>query len=381
MAPLKIGVIGSGARISNVIGHVLEGTGEQAVVHSICDPDQRSIDRARERFGEHVVVKDNYQDLVQDPEIDWVFIGSWNCFHKEQAVAAFEAGKHVFCEKPLGTSLEDCIAMKTAYEKSGCKFVIGFTLRYSPFYRKIKELVDGGEIGDIISMEFNETLDFNHGGYIHGDWRRKTEYAGTHLLEKCCHDIDLVNWIVNSKASKVASFGGTDFFTPENAGEIERVGKNEDGKDAFRTWPGLVSENPFTSDKDIVDNQVAIVEFENKVRATFHTNACAAITERRMYILGKHGTIRADVLTGDIELRKVGFGTEVEKIDAGVKGLHGGGDSVLGQEVADCMLKDQPPASTLHDGLISAITAFGIDDAMDQGQVVDMSGYWSKAGV
>jgi len=55
-------------------------------------------------------------------------------------------------------------------------------------------------IGDVVSMEFNETLNFNHGGYIMGDWRRKTDLSGGHLLEKCSHDYDLVNWILNSKA-------------------------------------------------------------------------------------------------------------------------------------------------------------------------------------
>ena len=65
----------------------------------------------------------------------------------------------------------------------------------------------------MISMEFNETLGFNHGGFIMGDWRRLTENSGTHLLEKCCHDIDLVNWMLESIPVKVASFGGVNFFT------------------------------------------------------------------------------------------------------------------------------------------------------------------------
>jgi len=87
---------------------------------------------------------------------------------------------------------------------TGRLFNIGLTLRYSPHYRKIKQLLESGAVGDIISMEFNETLDFNHGGYIMGNWRRLREYAGTHLLEKCCHDIDLVNWMVGSRARHVS---------------------------------------------------------------------------------------------------------------------------------------------------------------------------------
>jgi len=105
----------------------------------------------------------------------------------------------------LATTVEDCVAMRDAWKASGKQFIIGFTLRFSPHYRKIKELLDEGIVGDIISMEFNETLDFNHGAWIHDDWRSETKYAGTHLLEKCSHDVDLVNWMIDSRASRVAA--------------------------------------------------------------------------------------------------------------------------------------------------------------------------------
>ena len=108
----------------------------------------------------------------------------------------------MFCQKPLATTLADCLAMREAWQASGRMFIIGFSLRYAPHYRKIKELLDQGAVGRIVSMEFNETLDFNHGGYIMGDWRRLQRYSGTHLLEKCCHDIDLVNWIMGSLAAR-----------------------------------------------------------------------------------------------------------------------------------------------------------------------------------
>ena len=97
--------------------------------------------------------------------------------------------------------------MREAWQQSGKQFVIGSNLRYSPHYRKVKSILDSGAIGDIISMEFNETLEFNHGGFISGDWRRFRSDAGTHLLEKACHDVDLANWVVGSRASRVFSFG------------------------------------------------------------------------------------------------------------------------------------------------------------------------------
>ncbi|RLD10212.1 MAG: gfo/Idh/MocA family oxidoreductase, partial [Chlamydiae bacterium] len=321
---------------------------------------------------------DSYQKLVADPEIDWVMIASWNCYHKEQTVAAFEAGKNVFCQKPLATNIDDCKAMYDAWKKSGKMFNIGFTLRYSPHYRKIKELLNEGVVGKIISMEFNETLDFNHGGYIHGDWRRLRKYAGTHLLEKCCHDIDLVNWMVKSRAKRVASFGGTDFFIPENEKHVERIGQNKNGVKAYITWGGLVAKNPFTSDKDIVDNQVAIIEYKNNIRATFHTNCNAGIPERRMYILGTEGAIRADVLTGKIETKKIGFDTQIEDVSSGSSGGHGGGDKILVAELAESMLTGKIPAVSLKEGLEASITSFAIDYALDTGKVVDVEPYWKR---
>jgi predicted dehydrogenase len=347
-------------------------------VTAVHDPDPRSVENAKSEFGTNLKVCPDYHELVNLPGLQWVMIASWNCFHAEQVVASFQAGKHVFCQKPLALSVEECMTMMRAWKQSGRMFNIGYTLRYSPHYRKIKELVAEGRIGQVISMEFNETLDFNHGGYIMGDWRRKRENAGTHLLEKCSHDIDLASWIVGSRAGRVASFGGLDFFLPRNRERIHEVPARTDGKKAYCVWDGLIALDPFTSDKDIVDNQVAILEYENGARATFHTNCNAAFPERRMYILGTLGAIRADVLNGTIQTRRIGFDTQIENVSTEGKGGHGGGDEVLAAELAESMLHLKPPSVGLIEGLESAVTCFAIDEAMDTGKVVDLQPYWKN---
>jgi predicted dehydrogenase len=374
MKSIGIGVIGCGVMGRLVVRELLKQS-KKLEIKGLFDPDKRSIQAALDEFNPHAKVYKDYHSLVKSQDIDWVMIASWNCSHREQVIAAFQAGKNIFCQKPLATNVNDCLAMCRAWKKSGKMFNIGFTLRYSPHYRKIKELLDEGLVGEIISMEFNETLDFNHGGYIMGDWRRLTKYAGTHLLEKCSHDIDIANWMVDSDASRVASFGGLDFFNPKNKKQIKRLGKNSEGKDAYRTWGGMINLNPFTSKKDIIDNQVAIIEYANGARATFHTNCNAAIPERRVYILGTEGAIRADVIAGTIETKRIGFDTKIEKVNACVSGGHGGGDQVLGKELAESMLKGAKPATGLMDGLKSAITCFAIDKAMETGRVVSMAPY------
>ncbi len=377
MDTINIGVIGCGAMGLGIVRRLL-ACDNRLRVTALYDPDTRSVEAANAELGTALTVCSDYREIVNMSEVQWVMIASWNCHHADQVVAAFEAGKHVFCQKPLALSVEECRAMRRAWERSSKMFNIGFTLRYSPHYRKIKQLVAEGKIGQIISMEFNETLDFNHGGYIMGDWRRLRKNAGTHLLEKCCHDIDLVNWFVSARAKRVASFGGLDFFLPHNAQRVNEITPRSDGKKAYCTWGGLIALDPFTSDKDIIDNQVAIIEYENGVRATFHTNCNAAIPERRMYLVGTEGAIRADVLSGTIHMKTIGFDTQIEDMSTGAKSAHGGGDAVLAAELAESMLHQRTPSVGLMEGLESAVTCFAIDEAMDTGTVVNVHQYWDK---
>jgi predicted dehydrogenase len=374
-----IGIIGCGERILNVAKELFAQSEELKLV-AIYDPSEEAVQQGRAALGSEAKAYADYHGVVNDPKVDWVIIGSWNCFHAEQSIAALQAGKNVFCEKPLATTLEDCLAIREAVNKSGKQFAIGFTLRYSPHCRKLKEIIDAGTIGKIISMEFNEMLPFNHGGYIHQNWRRKTQWAGTHLLEKCCHDLDLVNWYLDSLVSRVASFGGVNFFIPENEYHIKRIGPGENGKEAFMGFP-TADRSPFTTDKDIVDNQVVIMEFANGVRATFHTNCLAAIWERRMYILGTEGTIRADIYSSKIEVERIGWDPVRMVYDTAQGGGHGGSDPVLVRELAQFMLKGIEPKAGIEDGLKSAITAFGIDKANNEGRVVDMQSFWDRAGI
>ncbi len=144
----------------------------------------------------------------------------------------------------------------------------------------------------------------NHGGHIAKDgWRRFEKYSGGHILEKCCHDIDIVHWFVGSLPVNVASFGGLNFYVPENKNLPDKY-PEENGKKLWSNWPAITanSKNPFVTEKDIVDNQVSILEFKNGVRATFHTNTNAAKPERRFYIIGALGTITADLYHNFIKI-------------------------------------------------------------------------------
>ncbi|TFH15556.1 MAG: hypothetical protein E4H02_07630 [Lentisphaerales bacterium] len=101
-----------------MIKHLL-AVNEQLEVRGLCDPDKAAIERISAAIGSKPTVYDGHEALVAAPDIDWVMIATWNCLHKEQTVSAFDADKHVFCQKPMATSLDDCLAMVKAWKKSG----------------------------------------------------------------------------------------------------------------------------------------------------------------------------------------------------------------------------------------------------------------------
>jgi predicted dehydrogenase len=377
---VSLGLIGTGGRLRHVVKNLCAAD-HRIKVAAFYDPDPVSIEAMKKEFGTTPVVCQSVEELVALDSIGWVFIGSPNYRHSEQAVAALRAGKDVFCEKPLATSLEDCIAIRDAADKSGRVFALGLVLRYAEIYQNVHKLLDSGAIGELISFEFNETLGFNHGGYIFGNWRRQMKLAGSHLLEKCCHDIDLANWMSGSLPVRVASFGGRNFFISKNEHHMARLGADGKGNAAYCGWPDPHRVNPFSQGADIVDNQVVILEYANGVHATFHTNCNTAIPERRFYLCGSEGTIRANAIEGLIEWKRIGHETKIERLKLKDEGGHAGGDEHMAAGLAQTLRNGAKPLAGVAEGLRSCVAAFGVDQALAQGRVIDLIPVWRELGI
>ena len=372
---IGVAVVGTGNRGRGVVGRLLKDSNHNVRVAAVYDPDAAEMDFACEKWNEPDALRcKSSQEAVSAPGVDWVMVFSPNAFHKQHILEGFAAGKNVFSEKPLATSIEDCKAIYDAWKTSGRVFATGFVLRYANIYRKAKELLDSGRFGRILTIEANEHIRPGHGGYIMCNWRRLSSISGPHILEKCCHDLDLINWFCQSLPSRVFSFGGREFFKPEN-----RCLEEKYGKELFHVWRDPHrTETPFSDDTDLMDNQVSVAEYRNRIRVSFTSTMSNAIPERRMCFHCSEGTLDLDLYKMQIRFKNIG--------DEGFSWMnfegdgHGGGDSFIMKELYDTMTNGTPPKCSGNEGLESAVFALAIDQAARTGQVVDLEPVWKSLG-
>ena len=146
MKKINYAIIGCGQRINSLIDQFKDKDDVQLI--GGWDPSTANVQKLLDQRnnGEGKIYA-SYEELVNDPNIDWVLIGSPNVFHKDHIQAAFENGKHVFSEKPLATSIEDCIKINESHKRCNKLFATGFTLRYASIYRKTKEILSSSLSG------------------------------------------------------------------------------------------------------------------------------------------------------------------------------------------------------------------------------------------
>jgi predicted dehydrogenase len=368
---MKIGVIGCGERIKKIL-KILVKEMPEVKIKSIFDVSEKQINEFRKDFGKGIKAEKKYEKITKDKEIEWIFVGSPNYAHKDQIISGLKNKKNIFSEKPLAINFEEIKEIKEEFKKNGKRFLVSYPLRYSPHYKKVREILESGKIGKIISFEFNETLTFNHGSFIMSDWRRLEKFSGGHLLEKCCHDFDVANLLIKSLPSRVASFGGLNLFKEENKELIKHI--KIDWEEFGRKYP----KNPFMSEKDVVDNQVIIFEYRNGVRATFHTNCAATMPERRIYICGTKGTLKTDVLKGFLQVRTIGSSETTMIIDDEFKGGHGAGDKFVVEELIKAMKNEDNFQNSLDEGIQSASVALGAEESRKKGIIFDFENIWKE---
>jgi len=371
---VQVAVLGCGSRSVGVVANLLKDSGHNVRIASVFDPDESEMERALGIWQSPEAHRcHSFLEAIMTGGVEWVMVFSPNAYHCEEIVAAFKAGKHVFGEKPLATSIEDCKTIYDAYMASGCLFATGFVLRYSELYRKAKEMLDSGKLGKLLCINANENIAPYHGGYIMRNWRRMTSEAGPHILEKCCHDLDLINWFCGSLPTKVAAFGGLDFFVPENEYLVEKYGQK-----CFDVWrdPHATNESAFTSDKDLMDTQVCIALYRNGIKVNFQATMSNALPERRMYFSCTEGNLILELYNSTLCYQFLGD-KEVHCFNYSADG-HGGGDDFIMKELYEVMDKGGIPKCSGDEALESAVFALALDEAMKKNTVVDLEETWKR---
>lgn len=183
-------------------------------------------DEKRRQFGERFGIpqerrfKDLWELLARPKLADALLICTSDKLHYEPAINAMEQGYHIMLEKPMSTTLSECVALEQAARGYGRMFILCFVLRYTEFFSTIRQVIDEGRIGrvnSIVHLENIPLVDQVH-AFTRGIFRNE-QVSCPIILAHCCHDLDLISWFAGAKCSKVASFGGLTHFNEENAPE------------------------------------------------------------------------------------------------------------------------------------------------------------------
>ncbi|MCL2426944.1 MAG: Gfo/Idh/MocA family oxidoreductase [Oscillospiraceae bacterium] len=358
---IKAILIGAGQRGNAYCDEVAEIEGAMQIV-GVAEPDDvRRTEFQKKHDLDDAVCLNTWQDVFKKEKwANVVIIATQDNMHYEPAMAAIEQGYDILLEKPIAPTARECMDIAKAAHEKGVKVVVCHVLRYSSMFKAIKDILDNGEIGDIITVVHNENVGNTHHAhsYVRGKWAKREESTPM-ILAKSCHDMDMIQWLVDKKCLRLSSFGSLSHFTKENCpdGAPPRCTDGCNIKDCpydarYLYYEGDLGwtrataaghSNPtddeiaealktgpygrcvYQCDNDVVDHQVVSMEFENGVTAIFSMSSFTPDISRSIKIMGTKGQLKAhqdneDIIISDFATRK----DRVVKIK--VTGGHGGGD-------------------------------------------------------
>jgi len=344
---------------------------------------------------------------------DAVIVAVQDHMHMEVVLAFAAQGYHILCEKPMATSLQDCIKMEEAVKKSGVIFGMGHVLRYSPYSQAITEVVRSGSLGELVNAVHVEPVGYYHfaHSYVRGNWRKESDSSFV-LMTKCCHDIDLLcHWLSPAAPSRISSFGSLQHFRrtakPAAAGNATRCLDCAMTKDCAYSakkiyldpvlhgdsgWPvstlidglpdienvtdalrnGPYGQCVYESPNDVCDHQVVNLEFSNGATASFTMVAYTSlICERQTRLHFTHGELVGDMSTFTVTDFQTGRSTvHHPKLEGGG---HGGGDLGLIKTFVEAVRtgRQELLGTDISEVLKSHLTVFAAEHSRREGAVVD----------
>ena len=346
---INIGLLGAGwfgreAHIKNLLRL------PDANVIAVSSRSAESRAAATDLVGEQLQTFEDWRDVLKVEGLDAVIVALTNDQHHAAAMAAFAAGKHVLCEKPLGLTITECDNIIEAAKNAGKVLQIGHEMRHQGLYQRMKSMVESGDVGDPRIMWCRE-----YRGPMRPGWRSSEELTGGMLLEKNCHHFDLFNWILNDRPVRVSAFGGKDVLT----------------------------------DRELLDNAQVLVAFEGGRRAVLEICLFAPTGgDCEIGIVGSGGRIDTKNQAIHLEYHRFDPAEHLsEKIgdpddEAGFQDASGRVDRGIKAELAHFLECCQTGATPLNDGesaRLNVAVCLAAQESVRRGEVVSIDEILAKS--
>lgn len=371
MKKIRIGVIGLGWRSG--VAHYWHRPEGRSVVVAGADIDPARWDKFRQRVNPDADVMNDYRALLERQDIDAVAIMTPDYCHAEHAVAALRAGKHVYCEKPLGITVEECDRILEAWRASGKHFMIGFNMRYMNMYRTMKEIIDSGAIGEVKAVWVRHFVGLGSDYYYHS-WHGSSRNTTSLLLQKASHDIDMIHWLAGRYTEKVVAFGGVDYFGGSKPNDLicPECPERESCPEARF---GPLVQCAFREEIDVEDNSMVLMELEGGIKASYMQCHFTPDYERNYTIIGTEGRIENNETDNKVIVknRKTNTWRELSDVVYDIKkaeGSHNGADQKICDDFIAMLLDGKEPVAQPLAGRMSVAVGCAATESMRSGGAV-----------
>jgi predicted dehydrogenase len=353
----RYAIVGTGDRATGMWGRdLVERYSDVIEFVGLCDTNHKRVVAAKAMIGVQSPTFTNFDEMLEKTRPDLLMVTTVDAFHSRYIVKALDRGIDVITEKPMVIDEKQCQAVLDAEKRNRRKIIVTFNYRYSPKHQKVKELLMEGEIGRVISVDFNWYLDVFHGADYFRRWHRLKNRGGSLLVHKATHHFDLMNWWLGADPVEVSAQGGLEVYGKKGAFRSTHC-RPCPYKDKCRFYYDVTKSEKrmklyvecedvdnyhrdgcvFREDVDIYDTMSLIVKYSNGVNMNYSLNAFMPFEGFRLAFNGEKG--RLEVRDHERQLFPIPLGTEMhvtknfgqqEKITVPRgRGGHAGGDPRL----------------------------------------------------
>lgn len=361
MTKVRIGIIGASGR-GGLAEYWHDPTGRSVVVGA-ADVSAGALTWFQENVNEKGFVTKDHRELLARNDIDAIAVMSPDFTHEQYVCDAFEAGKHVFTEKPMAITTDGCDRMLRAWIASGKHFMVGFNMRYLNIFRVMKDAIDSGAIGEVKAVWVRHFVGAGGGWYYH-DWHGTSRNTTGLLLQKASHDFDMIHWLTGRYTVRVAASGGLDYYGGDKPNDLHCPVCPEKDTCVEYQYEDRASDNKmdlcvFRKEVDVEDSNIVMMELEGGIRASYMQCHFTPDYCRNYTIIGTEGRLENldDGSKVIIRMRDQSKRwRNLANYDLAVKpasGGHGGADPVICKDFIDMLLDDKRPLATPLAGRMS----------------------------